>query len=97
MKKDITTINIMGFDVEIVLIEVGAHKHYCAYATLKNSQYLNNSFLQCATFREGDKVGVDTAHSWNSKQSLDEKLLDAIYQITEVIKPYIAAIDGDQE
>lgn len=37
------------------------------------------------TFQSGKVLGIDTAHSWNEKETFDERYKDAERQIIEVI------------
>ena len=80
-------------------IEIHIRKHksfkttvFCAYTELKNSNILKENFLGYPTFRDGDIVGVDTAHSFNMKQTEAEKLLSAIHQIIFIIEKWKEAI-----
>lgn len=79
-------LDIRGKNVQIVRNESDKNVWFCAYVTLKNSSILNDSALSHPTMREGDIVGVDTAHAYNMQETESEKLLDAINQIDWIIK-----------
>ena len=58
---------------------------WCAYVTLDNitkEEYPNE------TYREGNKVGVDSNHTYNNGQSMDERFEDAKRQIHEIIEAH---------
>lgn len=57
----------------------------CAYVILKRTNKDYTEFANC-TYREDNVYGVDTAHSYNDKMTLEEKRQDAIKQIRKVIK-----------
>jgi hypothetical protein len=89
--------NINGIKVEVIKMESttkGLESWFCAYAVLKNSNVLSDSFLGHPTFREGDKVGVDTAHVFNEGQKMEEKLASALHQIEGIIEAWKSAIGG---
>ena len=90
-----THINIKNIDVEIVKRESTIGIYFCAYATLYNSRFLHDNFLGHPTFREDDKVGIDTAHGFNMKQTELEKYQDAISQISFIIDKWDYAINGN--
>ena len=106
-KETFLRTNIGGQSVEVFKLvspswksEKTKKKHlertwFCAYATLKGSENLSESFLGHPTYKEGDKVGVDTAHAFNEEQTLDEKLRSALTQIHWVINRWKeATVDG---
>lgn len=66
-------------------------RHFNAYAELKGSEALSDSFLSHPTFRSGDWVGVDTAHSFNEKHTDVEKLSSALSQIQYIIEEWMSA------
>lgn len=62
---------------------------WCAYVTLddiSDEEYPNE------TFREGNKVGIDTNHAYNMNMTMDEKFEDAKNQIHAVIEAHEARI-----
>lgn len=44
--------------------------------------------LSCCTYHHGNIYGIDTAHYYNTKMTLEQKESDAVRQITELIKDY---------
>jgi spore coat polysaccharide biosynthesis protein SpsF (cytidylyltransferase family) len=91
-KQPFAKFNICGVEVEVFKIQTKEQSWFCAYAILKNSNVLSDEFLDYPTFREGDKVGVDTAHSFNMEQTMEEKLASALHQIQGVIESWRKAI-----
>tara|TARA_R100000781_G_scaffold84476_1_gene51977 strand:- start:564 stop:923 length:360 start_codon:yes stop_codon:yes gene_type:complete len=100
-------VNILGFKVEIKLIKKdlgeGEVSWYCAYVLLPKSRFLSdnclNSYGWC-TFRgksykdeDDDLVGADSNHTCHSGDSLDEKLMDVLGYIEEIIINYQKAVD----
>jgi hypothetical protein len=63
--------------------------YYCAYVDLSDIDALISGHSFGETFREGNTFGVDTAHMYNDKMSLEEKRQDAIRQIRGVIEEAI--------
>jgi hypothetical protein len=94
-KQLFSKFNICGQEVEVLKMQAAKMSWFCAYATLKNSSVLSDEFLGYPTFREGDKVGIDTAHSFNIDQTLEEKLASALHQIEYVIEKWKKAIKED--
>ena len=91
--KPFGTVNICGFEVEIRKVSIVAFSsHFCAYAKLKGSKALSESDLGYPTFKQGDWVGIDTAHHFNMTQTEAEKLYDALIQIEGVIRAYQKAM-----
>jgi len=88
-------INIEGFEVEVVLLQDSKRKWFCSYVELPNSKILREDYLDYPTFREEDKIGFDTAHSYNEKQILYEKLWDALAQVERAIKKYKVVVGND--
>ena len=62
---------------------------WCAYVTLNG--VLADEYPH-ETFREGNKVGVDTAHTYNMNMTANEKFEDAKNQIHAVIEAHEARI-----
>ena len=58
---------------------------WCAYVTLDN---ITREGYPNETYREGNKVGVDTNHSYNMHYTMDEKFEDAKRQIHKVIEAH---------
>ncbi len=96
-KKLLKKITIKGFDVELHLVDVGLKlkdtgltNWYCAYVTFA---YTLKDSYGSETFREvedkGVVIGIDTAHFYNINMSMEEKEIDAINQITEIIDEHI--------
>jgi len=94
MRGKIFEINIHGVNVEVVKNETENDFWFCAYAELKNSRFLDNKFLGI-TYRDGDKVGVDTMHARNEDQTETEKFMDVLIQIEDVIEKWKEAIRQD--
>lgn len=88
-------INVRGVDVLLVKVEIGKESFWNSYAELKGSSIVNDNFLGNPTFRKGDVVGFDTGHAWNMLHTIDEKLLDAIFQIDWAIESWKNVIRGD--
>ncbi len=59
-----------------------------AYVYLDGLENMECDFLGNETYREGNVVGVDTAHYYNEGQTLEEKLEDARQQIKDIIREY---------
>jgi len=75
-----------GYNIEIKGEIKGVQRWYCAYVELEPpfiKGYKNE------TYRKGNVLGVDTAHSWNEFQTDIEKYYDAIRQIKELIDDYL--------
>lgn len=62
---------------------------WCAYVTLNG--VLADEYPH-ETFREGNKVGIDTNHAYNMNMTMDEKFEDAKRQIHAVIEAHEARI-----
>ena len=62
---------------------------WCAYVTLNG--VLADEYPH-ETFREGNKVGIDTNHAYNMNMTMDEKFEDAKNQIHAVIEAHEARI-----
>lgn len=58
---------------------------WCAYVTLPD---ITNEEYPYETYREGNKVGLDTAHAWNAGMSLDHRHAVAEWQIIEIIEEH---------
>ena len=102
MKNKFMTINIHGYTVEVFKMEIGkiAGKEkswFCAYAELKGSKALSDSYLGNPTYRKEDVVGVDTAHSYNDNHTMEQKLADALRQIQIIIKTFKLATTDTYE
>ena len=98
------TLNIAGNDVDVVERFLNGKQYYCLYVILPDSQYLHTDFFgesvwsgRTATGVDDDLIGVDTAHTWLEKRPMEEKLIDGIKQITNVINRYEWAINGNQD
>lgn len=81
--KFITIKQIRNHDVTFIKI----FDHVCAYVRLDN---IPESELAYETFRKNNVFGIDTAHGWNLKQTYEEKIKDAEYQISALIDSYEA-------
>lgn len=92
-KQTFMTLNILGQEVEVVRIKLERRTWFCAYATLEGAKVLSESFLN-VTYKEGDKVGVDTAHAFNDKHTQEQKLASALNQIQNTIKAWSNATQG---
>ena len=87
-----------GKKVGLLIIDLEAqYKHTIEHVQEIADQYKDNIDLHwfCGelqlrneTYRNGNTIGIDTAHSWNDHTSFEEKKQDAIRQITELIKDY---------
>jgi hypothetical protein len=82
------TINICDVEVEVRRVTMGDIVYFNAYAGLKDSSTMNEDFLGCPTWRNGDWVGVDTIHSHNMEQCESERLADALIQIQSIIEKW---------
>jgi hypothetical protein len=96
-KKEFGTVNIRGVSVRIYKVSLSVSglplmHWFCAYATIKGSSALSDSFLSPQTWRDGDEFGVDTAQLRNTKQPLDLKLLDCLNQISVCIEAAQSAL-----
>lgn len=89
------TIEIGGFIIGLARQDWKNHSHFCAYVNLKNAKFLNDEILNHPTFREGDTIGYDSAHSYNESMTIDEKLIDVLGQVAEGIKAYNKIINKD--
>jgi len=65
--------------------------YFNAYVELKGSQNLSDTFLGHPTFRDGDWVGVDTAHAFNENETMSQKLASALHQIESTIEVWKTA------
>jgi hypothetical protein len=90
--KKFGNIKLGNIEIHIRYFTIDKKTVFDAYAELKNSKVLSESFLGHPTFRDEDIVGVDTAHSFNEKQTEAEKLLSAINQLTFIIEKWKEAI-----
>jgi len=93
------TLNIAGHDVDVVERKLNGNQYYCLYVTLLDSQYLHTDFFGEDIWRgrggeRNDLIGVDTGQTWLEKEPMEEKLVDGIKQITNVINRYEWAING---
>ena len=98
------TLNIAGHDVDIVERKLNGKQYYCLYVTLPDSQYLHTDFFgefvwrgRNSTGADDNLIGIDTASIWLEERPMDEKLIEGIKQITNVINRYEWAINGKQE
>lgn len=62
---------------------------WCAYVVLDD---ISSEKYPNETFREGNKVGIDTNHIYNTNMTMDEKFEDAKRQIHAVIEAHEARI-----
>lgn len=97
--KEEATINIQGHEVLIVKRTVGIDidPFFCAYVELKGQSIFSDRFLGHPTYRKGDVVGIDTAHSFNETQTELQKFKSAISQITRVIEAYNTATKESED
>ena len=86
------TLMVEGEQVTIKRIELEDNTYlygnsfwYNAYVTLQEP--LKESY-EGETYRKGNIIGVDTAHSRNFGESEGQKLDDVINQISEIIKEH---------
>ena len=93
-------LNIHGQPVRIVLNKMEEDEWFCAYATLKNSRYLSDSYLGgdlCEiTYREGDEVGIDTNNWYYRDMDKSALLQSAIRQIQSVIENWMSVINTEE-
>lgn len=89
-------LNIAGQRVEVRKISMKGSigTFFNAYAKLKDSSKLSEEFLGYPTFQEGDVVGVDSAHAFNTGQDEAQKLLSVLAQIECCIDAWKSAIKG---
>lgn len=80
--------NIRGHRVEVRQHKIGKDVIFNAYVKLKDSNVLSDTFLGHPTYREGDVLGVDTAHARNEGQSEVRRLADALHQIESIIESW---------
>lgn len=92
-KETFSFFNIFGIKVEVKRLTLNERFWFCAYADLKNSRYLSDTFLGYPTYRKEDIVGVDTAHAFNERQNEAEKLASALHQIESIIKSWKSATE----
>ena len=85
--------NIYGFEVTISRNVSGDSEWFCSYVTIPGSKVLKDEWLNCPTFRENDEFGYDTAHAYNDKQTLAEKLDDAILQVQHGIEQALKVLE----
>lgn len=64
---------------------------WCAYVTLPD---ITKEEYPYETYREGNKIGLDTAHAWNAGMSLEERRAIAEEQIIEVIEEHERRIES---
>lgn len=98
-KFHFSTFNVLGQTVEVKRLTTPAwtstktkKKHeakvwFCAYAELKGAEVLSESYLH-VTYKEGNKVGVDTNHAFNEGQNEAQKLASALHQIEYTIQKW---------
>ena len=87
-------LNILGCEVSIYRWPCGDGKiMFNAYAVIPDSQFLDSLALGNPTFRDGDEVGVDTAHKFNDTQPEGEKLMCALNEIEKIIMKAGAILD----
>ena len=60
-----------------------------SYVYIKGVGKFNDEVLGYPTFKRDNIIGVDTAHSWNEKQTVEERAEDSLRQIKECIKCYL--------
>ena len=93
-------LNIHGQPVRIVLNKMEEDEWFCAYATLKDSRYLSESYLGgdlCEiTYREGDEVGIDTNNWYYRDMDKSALLQSAIRQIQSVIENWMSVINTEE-
>jgi len=98
MKKKIdrwAVYNIHSHEVTISKMKSGNSEWFCSYVTISGSKYLKDEYLNYPTFRDGDEFGYDTAHTYNDKQSLVEKLNDAVEQVQDGIERALEVLKED--
>jgi len=61
----------------------------CAYTNLENAEDYTDEELGYPTYRNGETIGVDTAHFWNIGTSIKQKEKDARDQIKISIDCYL--------
>jgi len=86
---------ISGQTVDIFKVVSDRRDWFCSYVTLKNSAFLNESVLFFPTFREGNKIGFDTAHICNEGQTEAQQLMDAIRQAVNAINRWKEIMEVD--
>ena len=86
MNELVTIKKINGFDVTFLLLEVGNSKWITAYARFDNP--IEDVEYASETYRDGEVIGVDTAHFYNLKMTLEEKQIDAEEQMKCLIEDY---------
>jgi len=52
--------------------------------------------FSCETYRNGNIIGVDTAHSYNQNQSYEQRKQDAITQIKLIIDEYEGLLEKEK-
>ena len=62
-------------------------KYVCGYVYLDNIEILEKNIGQ-ETYRKGNVIGVDTAHSYIDNMTYEEKREDAIRGVKEIIDIY---------
>lgn len=86
----ITIKRIKGYDVTFLrMTHLKSFGDFVnAYVKLPKSKKLSEEELGYPSWKDGDVVGVDTAHSFNETHNYQQRLLSAEHQIEYVITRY---------
>lgn len=79
---------IKEFDVTFLRLNDGHHEWICAYVRFDNPNKIESCNFNNTI--NGEVIGIDTNHCRNRKMNINERMEDAIEQITVVINYYIS-------
>lgn len=77
--------DVEGHDVTFLKITLVDHAWITAYVRFDEPLNRDEYGYPTETYEEGDVYGIDTAHLYNERMTIQEKIVDARRQILDMI------------